>query len=270
MTTMKNMTTNGTLRVMTLNVAHGARGPMPAALLSRRKILSNLDAIGSVIRVVDADVVALQEVDRACAFSGRIDHLERIANAGALPFRIHAPHGEHRTLRMRHGHALLSRLRFGAKEHRRFARRLCHDKGFVVATVMLDGSREIDVVSAHLEPFSKSTRRSQILELSAALNVRRKNAQNRPLVLMGDMNCGYHDEDEEEAKKKKDGIALLTECLGLKAWNAKERLLTYSTLMPVVRFDWILVSPELSITSHETRHERISDHAAVVAEIAIA
>jgi endonuclease/exonuclease/phosphatase family metal-dependent hydrolase len=38
--------------------------------------------------------------------------------------------------------------------------------------------------------------------------------------------------------------------------------------LPLVRFDWILTSPELRIVSQETLPDRVSDHAAVVAEVA--
>ena len=87
----------------------------------------------------------------------------------------------------------------------------------------------------------------------------------RPLVVMGDMNCGYGARS----------VRLLAERLELTAWRATERssrheqLATWSSTLPLVRFDWILVSRELSIVSHETRPERVSDHAAVVAELAL-
>ena len=164
---------------------------------------------------------------------------------------------------MLHGHALLSRHPLEGGEDRRFARRLCHDKGFVVATVQspalgdraIDvvsvhlepfapgvrrsqilelaaalGNRAIDVVSVHLEPFAPGVRRSQILELAAALGVRRAQT-GRPLVVMGDMNTGYGDATK--------GVGLLAAELGLKAWRPEEKLPTYSTALPLVRFDWV-------------------------------
>ena len=248
--------------MMTLNVAHGSRNPFPAALLRRRTLARNLDAIAALVRRAGADVVALQEIDRACAFSKDVDHFEWIAEAAAMPFSLHAPHGRRERLGMLHGHALLSRHPLEDAEDRRFGRRLCHDKGFVVGAMtapQLRG-RSIDVVSVHLEPFASGVRRSQILELAAALRVRRERTDGRPLVVMGDMNTGYGDATH--------GVGLLATEAGLAAWRPEERTPTYAMSFPLVRFDWILTSPELRIASHVTLPDRVSDHAAVIAEIA--
>lgn len=251
-----------TLRVMTLNVAHGSRNPLPAALLRRRTLARNLDAIAGLVKRVGADVVALQEIDRACAFSKDVDHFEWIARGADMPFAVHAPHGRKDRFGMLHGHALLSRHHLGAPEERRFDRRLCHDKGFVAASMTAPqlGGRSIDVVCVHLEPFAGGVRRSQILELAAALGARRQGSGGRPLVLMGDMNTSYGDSTR--------GVGLLASELGLRTWRPEERTPTYAMSLPLVRFDWILASPELRIVGQETLADRVSDHAAVVAELA--
>lgn len=256
---MRDMSSD-TLRVMTLNVAHGARRPWPAALVGKRTLARNLDAIAELVRRTEPDVVGLQEIDRACSFSKNVDHYEWIARGALMPFHVHAPHGKRERFGMLHGHALLSRHPLDGAEDRRFARRLCHDKGFVAAAITAPalGGRAIDVVCVHLEPFAPGVRRSQILELAAALGVRRER-NGRPLVVMGDMNTGYGDATR--------GVGLLASELGLRAWRPEEKLPTYSSTLPLVRFDWILASPELSIVACETLPDVVSDHAAVVADI---
>jgi endonuclease/exonuclease/phosphatase family metal-dependent hydrolase len=251
-----------TLRVMTLNVAHGSRNPLPAALLRRRTLVRNLDAIADLVKRTRADVVALQEIDRACAFSKNVDHFAWIARGADMPFRLHAPHGRRDALGMLHGHALLSRHWLGAPEERRFDRRVCHDKGFVAASITAPqlGGRPIDVVCVHLEPFARGVRRSQILELAAALAERRERSGGRPLVVMGDMNTSFGDATR--------GVGLLASELGLRTWRPEERTPTYAMSLPLVRFDWILASRELRIVTQETLPDRVSDHAAVVAEVA--
>ena len=257
---MQEVVGRDTLRVMTLNVAHGARRPWPAALVRQRTLARNLDAIAALVRRTAADVVALQEIDRACAFSKNVDHYDWIARGAEMPFHLHAPHGRRESLGMLHGHALLSRHPLDGAEDRRFARRLCHDKGFVAATVTTPAlrGRAIDVVSVHLEPFAPGVRRAQILELAAALGARRERT-GRPLVVMGDMNTGYGDATR--------GVGLLASELGLRAWRPDEKLPTYSASLPLVRFDWVLASPELSIVACSTLPDVVSDHAAVVADI---
>jgi endonuclease/exonuclease/phosphatase family metal-dependent hydrolase len=251
---------NDILRVMTLNVAHGARRPWPAALVRKRTLTRNLNAIAELVRRTKPDVVALQEIDRACAFSKNVDHFAWIAQGAEMPFHLHAPHGRRERFGMLHGHALLARFPLDGAEDRRFARRLCHDKGFVAATMTAPSlrGRAIDVVSVHLEPFAPGVRRSQILELAAALGVRRERS-GRPLVVMGDMNTGYGD--------AKRGVGLLATELGLRAWRPEEKLPTYSTSLPLVRFDWVLASPELSIVASTTLADVVSDHSAVTADI---
>src|SRR4051794_37177958 len=49
-------------RVMTLNVAHGARAPLPAALFRRATIERNLEDVSKLLRDVAPDVVALEEL----------------------------------------------------------------------------------------------------------------------------------------------------------------------------------------------------------------
>jgi endonuclease/exonuclease/phosphatase family metal-dependent hydrolase len=247
---------------MTLNVAHGARRPWPAALLRTRTLERNLDAIAALVRRAGADVLALQEIDRACAFSKNVDHFDWIARGAEMPFNVHAAHGRREQLGMLHGHALLARLPLDGPADQRFTRRLCHDKGYVVATVAPPalGGRAIDVVSVHLEPVAAGVRRAQILELAAALG-RRRDQTGRPLVVMGDMNTSYGD--------ARHGVGLLAAELGLRAWRPEDKLPTYSMALPLVRFDWVLTSPELTIVGQSTLPDRVSDHAAVVADIAL-
>ena len=257
---MQTSPASDVLRVMTLNVAHGARKPWPAALVRKRTLARNLDAIADLVKRTGAEVVALQELDRACAFSKNVDHYEWIARGSDMPFHVHAAHGEKRQLGMLHGHALLARHPLEASEDRKFGRLFCHDKGFVAATLETPAlrGRAVDVVCVHLEPFAPGVRRGQILELAAALGARRERTK-RPLVVMGDMNTGYG--------SKENGVGLLAETLRLAAYQPEQRMPTYSATMPVVRFDWILTSPELSIIAHETVSEIVSDHRAVVADI---
>jgi endonuclease/exonuclease/phosphatase family metal-dependent hydrolase len=243
------------MRAMTLNVAHGARRPVPPSLLGSRAIARNLDAIGASIAAARPDVVALQEVDRECAYAAHVDHLARIASASTLGFAVHAPHGENARMGMLHGHALLARAPLAHVEDRRFARRFCHDKGFVVATIDAPDVGAVDVVSVHLEPFAPGVRRAQIDELVLALHARRE-ASERPLVVMGDMNTGRR------------GVEPLWRGLDLVAFEPTARRPTFPARRPVVRLDWIFVSRDLRIVSLDTLRDRVSDHAPVVAEIA--
>jgi endonuclease/exonuclease/phosphatase family metal-dependent hydrolase len=245
------------LRLMTLNVAHGARRPIPPTLLGRAAIERNLAAIASAIVRARVDVVALQEIDRASAYTGGVDHWSGLSRASDLAYGVHAPHGENERLGMRHGHALLSRRPLDNVDDRRFQTLFCHDKGWVVGTASTPelGGAPIDFVSVHLEPFSPRVRHAQIRELVAALGERRR-ASGRPLVVMGDMNTGHR------------GVRHLARGLGLTAFEGGSP--TFPAGLPIARLDWVLVSRELRIVDQQTLPDAISDHAPVVAEIALA
>lgn len=242
------------MRVMTLNVAHGARQPVPPTLLGPARVGRNLDAIVGALLDVRPDVVALQEIDRASPYTGGLDHFARLLRGSELDYGVHAPHGENARLGMRHGHALLARRALADVEDRRFERRFCHDKGWVVGAVPALGV-EIDVACVHLEPFHALVRRAQIRELVRGLAERRTRSR-RPLVVMGDMNTGRR------------GVAALARGLDLRA--DEDGLPTFPAVLPLVRLDWVLVSRELRIARQSTLRAVVSDHAAVVAELALA
>jgi endonuclease/exonuclease/phosphatase family metal-dependent hydrolase len=238
---------------MTLNVAHAAKKPVPPRLLGPERVGKNLDAITSALLDVRPDVVALQEIDRASPYTGGLDHFARLWRGSELDHAAHAAHGHSVRLGMRHGHALLARAALTDIEDRRFSRLFCHDKGWIVGAVPALGI-EIDVASVHLEPFHAPVRRAQIDELVSGLAERRARTL-RPLVVMGDMNTGRR------------GVARLVRGLDLRADPAHRP--TFPAGLPLVRLDWILVSRELAIRSERTLSDVVSDHAGVVAELAL-
>ncbi|MBZ4330657.1 endonuclease/exonuclease/phosphatase family protein [Corallococcus sp. AS-1-12] len=81
------------LKVLTLNVAHGAPFAVPLPFLrGRSALLGTLDRVAALLAREGADVVALQEADRASLFSGRVDQVARIAEQAGYP---HVHHGVH-------------------------------------------------------------------------------------------------------------------------------------------------------------------------------
>jgi endonuclease/exonuclease/phosphatase family metal-dependent hydrolase len=251
-----------TMRVMTLNVAHGARAPVPAVFFRRATIERNLSAIASLLRDTEPDVVALEELDRSSFYSDRIDHYEWIREESGL---VHGAFGAHRDVprglfAMRHGTALLSALPLDAPDSVAFHAWALDDKGLVVATVRPPalGGREVDVVSIHLDPFLEGTRRAHVARTVAALRAR----GSRPLVVMGDMNAAW--------KEGRASLGELARGLGLRPYLAPDAEDTYPAgKHPWRRIDWILISSDLDFRGYRTLDPVVSDHRAVVAEIAM-
>jgi len=71
--------TTPSLKVLTLNIAHGRGAALNQIFLNRKAFDANLEAISDTIRQTSADIVALQEVDNSSLWSGRFDHAEHIA-----------------------------------------------------------------------------------------------------------------------------------------------------------------------------------------------
>ena len=99
---------HGTLRIMTLNIAHGRNQAANQLLLEKEDIEQNIRAIARLLNKINADVVALQEADGASGWSGNFDHIELLAREAGYPWYYRANHAE--SWLFSYGTAILSRL----------------------------------------------------------------------------------------------------------------------------------------------------------------
>ncbi|HEX8539546.1 MAG TPA: endonuclease/exonuclease/phosphatase family protein, partial [Cystobacter sp.] len=200
-----------------------------------------------------ADVVALQEVDRAGLFSGAVDPLERLATRAGYPHLLHGPH-LHLPGVCARGTALLSLRPLHEPEWRSFEADRAVDKGYVVAA-MEDAGRLLDVVSVHLDSFSERCRQRQVARLLQALGKR----PPRPRLVLGDLNspggppAGSHSQ--------------LVGALALHAPSPGGGEPTWPARRPALRLDWVLAPGALRFREQRTLAERVSDHLAVAAEL---
>jgi endonuclease/exonuclease/phosphatase family metal-dependent hydrolase len=241
------------LRLLSVNLAHGRGNGFHQALQGDDKARTNLDAIESLISRESPDVVAFQEADAPSAWSGRFDHVDYVARAAKYGWGMHTAHAE--GLGLAYGTAVLSRLPIEEHAAHTFVpARASLPKGFSLATVRWQRhGMEIDVVSLHMEPLREEIRKRQAEELISALADR-----GRPLILMGDFNTEWHSSDGV--------LQRLVAALDLTAWSPdSEEIITYPRLDR--RLDWILVSRPLRFTAFEVLDDAVSDHRAIVADI---
>lgn len=244
----------GSLRLVTWNVAHGRAEAFHQALLPKTEVERNLGQIADVLRHEHADVVALQEADGPSAWSGGFDHVSRLAQEANLGYSFRGDHNPFDFLGydVSSGTALLSRLPLSDSRSQPFDANWRDTKGFVVSAIDLPGTgRTIDLVSIHLDFLNPSERRQQIEELAAALQGR-----NRPLVILGDMNCGGAAE-----------LGLFESLLGVRPFRPDLDEPTFPAGAPARRIDWVLVSNDLQFTGYRTLQARLSDHLGVVADV---
>jgi endonuclease/exonuclease/phosphatase family metal-dependent hydrolase len=248
------------LKLLTLNVAHARRHAQHQALVKAPTLRRNLEAIAEVLAREAPDVVALQEADGPSAWSGGFDHVETLAHLAGFP---HAFRGEHNPfsigrLDLSSGTALLSRLPLAEPRSLAFSQTWRDTKGFVAATITPQAFAGValDVVSIHLDFLAERIRRRQVDQL-----IERFAGSRRPLVVLGDFNCEW---GERRRCFERLGIEL-----GLRPVE-RGGAPTFPAWRPLVRLDWVLVSPGLAFSGYRTLADRLSDHLSVIAEIQLA
>lgn len=251
------------LRLFSLNVAHAQAQTPVKPYIRRRTAQRNLGDIAAALRTLTPDIVALQEVDGPSTWSGNFDHVESLARQAGLSDHYRGDHNAFGFGRYRYsaGTALLARQPLLDPSSHRFGASWHDTKGFVVASVVVPawGDLSIDVVSVHLDPLVPAIRRKQILHMVDTL-ARRPVQDQRPLVVLGDLNCCWHYEPRS--------MELLVEKLSLRAHEPESWVPTYPARRPRRRIDWILVSPELDFSGYHTVQVPLSDHLFVVADLA--
>lgn len=247
-----------TLKVMTLNVAHGRK--IGHQLLKRtHKIKSNLKDIGAVFREEKPHIIALQEADAPSVWSGNFNHVSYLAEDADYAHWIQGDHVD--GLRLTYGTAILSLLPLDNAFSATFKKvPLTFPKGYTLTRTYYPKSDstyiEIDVISLHLDPIYPRVRRNQVREIAEKMS-----AFNVPLIIMGDFNCQWI-----EKPRKGSAVHLLSELLDLQAYQPESPDL-YTLRKFKKRYDWILISSHFEFVNHTILTDTLSDHNAVVAEI---
>lgn len=242
-----------TLRVVTLNVAHGRGDSRHQLLLTRATVQSNVRNVAALLERHAPDVVALQEADGPSWWSGGFDHVREVARQAGLRWHFRGEHAQ--GWLYDYGTALLSRLPLHATQSLRFdPTPLTPRKGLVIGEVdWPDPATEqrVAVVSVHFDFLSRSARRRQYEQLAARLE-----AHKRPVIVLGDFNSGWTEPDSP--------VRRLAERIGLHGFEpTADALATHGGQ----RIDWMLVSPEFRFARYEVLPDIVSDHLAVMAEL---
>lgn len=247
----------GALRVSTLNIAHGRRLATHQLLLRRETVLRNLETIAGWLRSHDADVVALQEADGPSAWSGNLDHVDRLARLAGYQSSFRGDHNPFGSAAapLRSGTALLVRGELSEATSMAFGTSWRDTKGFVVGQLAVPGwGLEVDVVSLHLDFLAPIRRLDQLARVADELAKR----PTRPRILLGDFNCcGEIDPKAHE----------ILDQLGFHTFEPGGGEATFPSRRPRLRLDWIFASSELRFVHYRTHARPLSDHLGVVADL---
>jgi len=247
---------DGSLRVMTLNMAHARGTGINQMLQSSEKARQNLDNIAVLLNQHSADIVSLQEVDYESSWNGNFDHVSFLAEKANFQHSVSGSHVN--SMGLDYGTALVAKLSLADPESTVFTTsELSSPKGFVVSSINWPGKAciEVDVISAHLDFASEQTRREQATEIIASLKQR-----DRPVILMGDFNTGWH--------RTTSAVRMLAAALNLHSYAPNDKsLVTFPK--HARRLDWILVSDEIRFDSYQVIQTVVSDHLGIVSDMSI-
>jgi endonuclease/exonuclease/phosphatase family metal-dependent hydrolase len=227
------------MRVVSFNIHHGTvgrRGPVDP------------EQLGEVCRSFEADVIALQEVDRDTYRTGRSDLAAVAAGACGMAHVFGAsrwyPGG-------RYGNALLVRGTITAARVTDLpkvpAERFWRERRTALeASVTVDG-RTVWVACTHLSV----PRDQNAVQLAWLLDHVRDRPQ--PQVVLGDLN------------RPRELVQREAAAAGLRASRHGP---TFPVSRPRRTIDHVLVSPDLEVVATEVRRTSMSDHAALVVDLA--
>ena len=244
------------LRVLSLNMAHGRGDSFSQIFTSDEEILDNLEQIAAFLRRENADIVTLQEADSNAWWSGNFDQVAFLAREAGYRWYTHANHVDN--MLGSYGTAVLSRHPIAEGYQVDFAPTPpTTRKGFTLAQIewSLPGMapQTVDIVSAHLDFSRSSKREEQIRDIKTVLAER-----DNPTIVLGDFNTTWEDGERE--------IQSLIRARQLTTHRPEANFLyTYGE----ARLDWILISNDFEFCQYHTAPDILSDHLAVVSEIAL-
>lgn len=247
--------TKDTMRVMTLNLAHGGTNffGLPPLLRRSSTIKNKLKIVAKVIKREKPDIIGFQEADAPSWWSGRFHHVNFLAQEALFPFAILGIHVKSK--RKAYGTGMISHYPLHHAISQKFSTKGMFPKGFVIATVKWPGepSFKLDVASVHLHPTSVPTQRAQVTELAALVKKRKL-----PVIITGDFNRGWYD--------KTSCVRLLANLLKLRVYKPFNPYLATHRLSNK-RLDWILISQRFRFKSYKNIEDKVSDHKGVIADI---
>jgi endonuclease/exonuclease/phosphatase family metal-dependent hydrolase len=254
------------LRLVTFNIAHG-RGLTPIqGLTSSRKLRLNLRRIAGLLGKLEADLVAMQEVDECSVWAGSFDHLDYLRTHAGYP---HAAFGINNRrsglMNLCYGNAILSRFPIAETETIVFGKRRMGEKGFLFAEISV-GGRVVPVVNLHLH-FGSRARRLVQLDLLVAWLREKERERGRawaiPPIVCGDFNTPDTGDDAT--------ASLFSHLNDYGDYSLHPQSgLTFPSPLPRRALDFVFVPPGCRLVRSEVVRSFLSDHRPVMVEFSVA
>lgn len=256
------------LRVLTLNIAHGRGLSTYQGFHSQKGIERCLRRVADLLGKVDADIVALQEVDEDSHWNRRIHLLDFLQEQVGY---AHAYLGVHNRrsgkLPLAYGNGLLTRFPILHAEHKAFGQASLGEKGFVCAELQTPHGI-LPVVNVHLDFRSRLRRVEQIERLIGFLDAKHYTSDGTPHlspIVCGDFNS--------RSGKPTDAVRhlfrYLREQCAYQLSPTGRGSSTFPSIMPMHGLDFIFVPPGYSVRSARVLRSYVSDHRPVLVELTV-
>jgi len=253
------------LRLVTFNIAHG-RGLTPIqGLTSPRKLRANLLKIAALMKRLDPDVVAMQEIDECSRWSGNFDHLDYLRLHAGFPYAAFGINNRRAgLLNLCYGNALLSRHPLVGTETVVFGQRRIGEKGFLYAEARV-GFHTVPFVNLHLHFRSRVRRMVQLDRLVGWL--REKQRARPESWIMPPIICG----DFNNPSTRDDATAALLSHLSdyCEYTMYPQTGATFPSPMPRRTLDFIFLPEGCRNVKCEVIRSFLSDHRPVMVEFSI-
>jgi len=254
------------LRLITYNIAHG-RGLSPyQGLTSNVRVRYNLLRIARLLRTLQADIVALQEIDFDSHWNGRIDMLEFLREKMRFP---HACQGVNNIRAgkkpLRYGNAFLSRQPLCAWGNHPFGSARLGEKGFLYAQVDF-GDRLLPLINLHLDFRSKNRRLAQlgqVTEFVKSLGARENGKALLAPLVCGDFNVGQRPGSDAV----RELLRFLAERDGYELYPQGKGSKTFPSFFPTRALDFVFVPKTVQVARCEVLPVHFSDHRPVLIDL---
>jgi endonuclease/exonuclease/phosphatase family metal-dependent hydrolase len=224
--------------LMTFNIRHGVDGDGN----------ESLNSIIEEIKNSDAQIIALQEVDRYMPRSGFKDQAKEIAMALGFDY----VYGETiNVLGVKYGNAIISAYPILEHENLKLPSNSLEGRGLLKAKVDING-HICNILTTHLG-LNNDERYKQVQAVNKIIE-----DIDPPIIMMGDFNGEPHNREMKSISGKVMDTAVTKE---------KDDLYTYAFYcdVPNTRIDRIYASEEIDVKDHYVAPSKSSDHLMVYA-----